>query len=63
VAASNGAPIELHLLLDAVITSSGNINRIRNIHPTCRVGSPLPLFENSIIQSLKSGQKKAMRLP
>jgi hypothetical protein len=27
----NGAPIELHRLWDGVITSSGNINRIRNI--------------------------------
>jgi hypothetical protein len=30
-ASFNGAPIELHRLWDGVITSSGNINRIRNI--------------------------------
>ena len=30
-AAFNGAPIELHRLWDGIITSSGNINRIRNI--------------------------------
>jgi len=30
-ASLNGAPIELHRLWDGVITSSGNINRIRNI--------------------------------
>jgi S1/P1 Nuclease len=27
----NGAPIELHRLWDGVITSSGNINRLKNI--------------------------------
>src|ERR1044071_2628520 len=30
-ASLNGAPIQLHRLWDGVITSSGNINRIRNI--------------------------------
>src|SRR5215813_7747190 len=30
-ASLNGAPIALHRLWDGVITSSGNINRIRNI--------------------------------
>src|SRR5690349_23697914 len=30
-ASLNGAPIELHRLWDGVITSSGNINRIKNI--------------------------------
>jgi hypothetical protein len=29
----NGAPIELYRLWDGIITSSGNINRIRNIAP------------------------------
>src|SRR5215467_736256 len=53
-ASLNGAPIELHRLWDGVITSSGNINRIRNI-----ASDLLRRFSSSTFRELDHSEPEA----
>jgi S1/P1 nuclease len=53
-ASLNGAPIELHRLWDGVITSSGNINRLKNI-----ASDLLRRFSGSIFRELNYPEPQA----